>query len=157
MMVIKMANNQPSLVSIIALILVIAVMIALLILYLIYFLNRDISSEYGAKWDFVTVSDTTTEIRPYGHQVLSANGGSTSRGTNPDFLYIGKPKNIPYENRIFIIYNTSNSTQLELRGDGINFECDSNGQVNIDQQSGMLFVWKNNDTLIPIVIGTTMS
>ena len=145
--------EQPSLVSIIALVLVIVLMFAVLILYIIYFLNRDISSEYGAQWDYVNVSDTATEIRPTGHQVLSANGGSNSRGTNPDFLYIGRPKNVPYVRRIFIVYNRSNTNQLELRGDGIDFECDQGGTINIDQQTGMLFFWKNNDTLIPVVVG----
>lgn len=146
--------TQPSLISIIALVLVIVLMFAVLILYIIYFLNRDISSEYGAEWDYVNVSDTTTEIRPTGHQVLSANGASSSRGSNDNFLYIGKPKNVPYSKRIFIIYNNSNTAQLELRGDGINFECNTNGNFFIDQSSGMLFIWKNEDTLIPVVIGS---
>lgn len=145
--------SPPSLVSVIALVLVIVLMFAVLILYIIYFLNRDISSEYGSEWEFVSVSDTDTEIRPNGHQVLSANGGSSSRGSNPDFLYIGKPKNTPYIRRIFIIYNNSENAQLELRSDGINFQCENNGQLFIDQQTGMLFIWRNSDTLIPVVIG----
>ena len=86
--------KQPSLVSIIALILVIILMFAVLILYIIYFLNRDIATEFGNEWDYVTVSDTATEIKPHGHQVLSVNGGSSQGGSNPDFLFIGKPSNI---------------------------------------------------------------
>jgi len=151
-------GEQPSLVSIIALILVIILMFAVLILYIIYFLNRDISTEYGSEWDYITVSDTATEIKPTGHQVLSINGGSSSRGTNPDFLFIGKPTNVPYVKRIFIIYNNNtNGNTLELRGDGINFECDNSGQLEINAMAGQLFIWKNKDTLIPVVIGNTQN
>ncbi len=148
--------EQPSLVSIIALVLVIVLMFAVLILYIIYFLNRDISSEYGAQWDYVNVSDTATEIRPTGNQILSANGGSQSRGTNPDYLFIGKPQNVPYVKRIFIVFNRSNTNQLELRGDGIDFECDTGGTINVNQLTGMMFFWKNSDTLIPVMVGDTI-
>lgn len=146
--------NHTSLLSILCLVLVIVLLFAVLVIYLIYFLNRDISSDFGAEWDYVVVSDTATEIRPTGHQVLAANGGSSTRGSNQNFLYIGKPSNVPYVRRIFVVYNTSESAQLELRGDGINFECGSGGNLFIDAQTGQLFIWKNEDTVIPIVKGT---
>lgn len=150
--------TRPSLVAVVALVLVIILLFALLVLYLVYFLNRDVSDQYGSQWDYESVSNTATSIAPVGHQVLAADGGSSSRGNNPDFLFIERPENVPYEGRIFVIFNTnSNGAQLELRSNGVNFECGINTPFFIDAQSGTLFIWRNKDTVVPVVSGITFN
>lgn len=149
-------NGHPSTLAVITFVLVIVVIFALVVLYIIYFLDRDITDEFGTEWEYRSISDTATKVRPQGNQILSINGGSTSRGTNPDFIYISKPKNVPYTHRLFIIYNNSETTQLQIRTDGVNQGCSSGGdQFFITALTGTVFVWKSKDTIIPIVIGTT--
>ena len=141
-------------VAIIALVSVVFLFFAVLILYIFYFVDRNIVVNFGIPWDYVSVSNTATEIYPQGNQVLTANGGSITRGANPDFLYVGKPKDVPYQKRLFVIFNNSSSGQLVLNGDGVTFDGESsNGQFSIGTLSGTVFFWKNKDTVVPLITG----
>jgi hypothetical protein len=152
--IVRQIMTRPSLVSVVALVLAVILLFAVLVLYLVYFLNRDITDDYGSEWDYVSVLDTATYIAPEGHQVLAADGGSSNRGNNPDFLFVQKPENVPYEKRIFIVFNTNNNgAQLELRGDGVTLDYGFNTPLFIEAQSGTLFVWKNETTIVPLVNG----
>lgn len=137
-------------------IVIVILLLALVALYIVYFVGLTSNGTFGQPWRSDIVSDTTTSIAPAGQSIFFVNGGSSLRGSNPDFLFISIPKNIPYINRTFIIYNTSSSNQLELRAsEGVVTTLNGNTIASyfIQPLSSTVFYWYSKDQVLPLVVG----
>lgn len=148
-------QNGGSGIILLALCIAIIVLFLVAILYTLYYLNLSNYQTYGSEWNYVAVSDNTTYIKPYGHSIYSANGNSSTRGSNPDYLLIKKPCSGIYEKIPFIIYNNSNQGNLTLNFDSEITINNTPSPYIIGQQSGVWFIWTNSTTLTPLVAGTT--
>lgn len=141
----------------IALIIAIVVLFLITILFTLYYLNLSNFESYGAKMEYVNVSDGAASLAPIGHKVYSVNGNSTSRGSNPDYLLIKKPCDSLYINIPFVIYNNSNQSNLTLNFDSAITVNNTPSPYVINQQAGVWFIWVNSTTMIPLVAGALYS
>lgn len=149
--------KTSSLSLIIAWLFIVIILLSLVALYVVYFINAD-SYTYGIPWKSNRVADTTATINPIGQNIYFVNGASSTRNSNPDYLYVGRPSKVPYINRTFIIFNTSSSNQLELRpSTGIITTLNDNpiGSFFIQPLTSVTFLWYDKDTIIPLTVGSS--
>ena len=149
-----MSSQPPSFLSIIAIILVVILLFAVLTLYLIYFLNADAERDYGEAWTWVSISNENTLIKPLGKRVYDADAGSLDSST----ITLGKPSGVPYVGRLFVVYNSSSSTNLEIKLDAdVKTVAGVTIPIVVNPTSGVLFSWASEGLIVPLLQSASFS